>query len=82
VFYLSGNESVKFFNRFTVRRVEGGNHNPYIEDEQTTQWPKEKVQMYCRWRFKDSVGLTPTHFCACLKPGLGLATLYVVIFYV
>ena len=22
----------------------GGNHNPYIEEEQRTQWPKEKVQ--------------------------------------
>jgi hypothetical protein len=21
-----------------------GNENPYIEEEQTTQWPKEKVQ--------------------------------------
>jgi hypothetical protein len=21
-----------------------GNHNPYNEEEQTTQWPKEKVQ--------------------------------------
>jgi hypothetical protein len=21
-----------------------GNQKPYIEDEQTTQWPKEKVQ--------------------------------------
>jgi len=21
-----------------------GNHNSYIEEEQTTQWPKEKVQ--------------------------------------
>jgi hypothetical protein len=21
-----------------------GNHNPYIEEEQTTQWPKEKEQ--------------------------------------
>ena len=21
-----------------------GNHNPYIEEEQTTQWPKEKAQ--------------------------------------
>jgi hypothetical protein len=21
-----------------------GNQNPYIEEEQTTQWPKEKVQ--------------------------------------
>jgi hypothetical protein len=24
----------------------GGNQNPYIEEEQTTQWPKEKVQKY------------------------------------
>jgi hypothetical protein len=23
-----------------------GNHNPYIEEEQTKQWPKEKVQKY------------------------------------
>ena len=22
----------------------GGNQNPYIEEEQTTQWPKEKGQ--------------------------------------
>ena len=22
----------------------GGNQNPYIEEEQTIQWPKEKVQ--------------------------------------
>jgi len=22
----------------------GGNQNPHIEEEQTTQWPKEKVQ--------------------------------------
>ena len=21
----------------------GGNQNPYIEEEQTTQWPKEKL---------------------------------------
>jgi hypothetical protein len=25
-------------------RYQRGNHNPYIEEEQTTQWPKEKVQ--------------------------------------
>ena len=24
--------------------TKGGNHNPYIEEEQTTQWPKEKGQ--------------------------------------
>jgi hypothetical protein len=31
----------------TLRRVwryQRGNQNPYIEEEQTTQWPKEKVQ--------------------------------------
>jgi hypothetical protein len=31
----------------TIRRVwryQRGNHNPCIEEEQTTQWPKEKVQ--------------------------------------
>jgi hypothetical protein len=27
-----------------VLRYQRGNHNPYIEEEQTTQWPKEKVQ--------------------------------------
>ena len=27
-----------------VGRYQRGNQNPYIEEEQTTQWPKEKVQ--------------------------------------
>jgi hypothetical protein len=33
--------------RRRVRRVwryQRGNQNPYIEEEQKTQWPKEKVQ--------------------------------------
>ena len=25
-------------------KIQRGNQNPYIEEEQTTQWPKEKVQ--------------------------------------
>ena len=25
-------------------KIPKGNQNPYIEDEQTTQWPKEKIQ--------------------------------------
>ena len=25
-------------------QIPKGNQNPYIEEEQTTQWPKEKVQ--------------------------------------
>ena len=27
-----------------VSRYQRGSQNPYIEEEQTTQWPKEKVQ--------------------------------------
>jgi len=27
-----------------AKRNQMGNQNPYIEEEQTTQWPKEKVQ--------------------------------------
>jgi hypothetical protein len=36
-----------FFVFYFVRRVwryQRGNQNPYIEEEQTTQWPNEKVQ--------------------------------------
>ena len=29
-----------------VGRYQRGNQNPYIEEEQITQWPKEKVQKY------------------------------------
>jgi hypothetical protein len=31
-------------NSFVEFRNQRGNQNPYIEDEQKTQWPKEKVQ--------------------------------------
>ena len=50
----------------------GGNHNTYIEDEQTTQWPKEKVQKDKQrstkhtHKTKDRVTQTP------LKPGVNL----------
>jgi hypothetical protein len=27
-----------------IWRYRRGNHNPYVEEEQTTQWQKEKVQ--------------------------------------
>ena len=46
-----------------------GNHNPYIEEEQTTQWSKEKVQKDKQrstkhtHKAKDRVTRTP------LKPG-------------
>jgi hypothetical protein len=35
------------YQQLCIRRVwryQRGNQNPYIEEEQTTQWPKEKVQ--------------------------------------
>ena len=28
----------------SLKIPKGGNQNPYIEEEQTIQWPKEKVQ--------------------------------------
>ena len=31
-------------NRRSIWRYQRGNHNPYIEEEQTSQWPKEKGQ--------------------------------------
>ena len=38
---------IRLSNFVIIRRVwryQRGNQNPYIEEEQTTQWPKEKVQ--------------------------------------
>jgi hypothetical protein len=53
-----------------VWRYQRGNQNPYIEEEQTTQWLKEKVQKDKQWstkhayKTKDLVTRTP------LKTGL------------
>jgi hypothetical protein len=33
-------------------KYQRGNQNPYFEEEQTTQWPKEKVQMDKQWSTK------------------------------
>jgi len=33
-----------------VWRYQRGNQNQYIEEEQTTQWPKEKVQTVKTYR--------------------------------
>jgi hypothetical protein len=54
-------------DQISVRRVwryQSGNQNPYIEEEQTTQWPKEKVQKDKRstkhtHKIKDQVTRTP-----------------------
>jgi hypothetical protein len=48
-----------------VWRYQRGNQNPYIEEEHTTQWPKEKVQKDKQWytkhthRTKNRVTPTP-----------------------
>jgi len=53
---------------YIVRRVwryQRGNRNPYIEEEQTTQWPKEKIQKAKQrstkhtYKTKDRVTRTP-----------------------
>ena len=35
----------------SLKIPKGGNQNPYIEEEQTTQWPKEKVQKTINKRY-------------------------------
>jgi hypothetical protein len=38
---------IDFTKKTTTKKslkIPKGNQNPYIEEEQTTQWPKEKVQ--------------------------------------
>ena len=32
--------------RISLKIPKGGNQNLYIEEEQTTQWSKEKIQKY------------------------------------
>ena len=34
----------KYHSKKSLKIPKGGNQNPYIKEEQTTQWPKEKVQ--------------------------------------
>ena len=62
-----------FDSKFILRRVwryQGGNQNPYIKEEQTTQWPKEKAQKDKQqstkhtYKTKDRATRTP------LKPGV------------
>jgi hypothetical protein len=36
----------------TFWRYQRGNQNPYIEEEQTTQWQKERVQKDKQWSTK------------------------------
>jgi hypothetical protein len=49
----------------SLKIPKGGNQKPYIEEEQTTQWPKEKVQKDKQrstkhtYKTKDRVTRTP-----------------------
>jgi hypothetical protein len=48
-----------------IQRYQRGNQNPYIDQEQTTQWPKDKVQKDKQrstkhtYKTKDRVTRTP-----------------------
>jgi len=59
------NEMIYYIYIWRVWRYQRGNHNPYIEEEQTTQWPKEKVQKDKQgstkhtYKTKDRVTRTP-----------------------
>ena len=52
-------------NKKSLKIPKGGNQNPYIEEEQTTQWPKEKIQKDKQrstkhtYKTKDRVTRTP-----------------------
>jgi hypothetical protein len=51
--------------KMSLKIPKGGNQKPYIEEEQTTQWPKEKVQKDKQrstkhtYKTKDRVTRTP-----------------------
>jgi hypothetical protein len=47
-----------------------GNQNPYIEEEQTTQWPKEKVQkgkQRSRKQIYKTTYIIFDHFARCIR---------------
>ena len=41
---LLANVCFMVYYKKSLKIPKGGNQNPYIEEEQTTQWSKEKVQ--------------------------------------
>ena len=54
------------------RRYQRGNQNPYIEEEQTTQWPKEKLELSSRGHYK----LQPLRKWHLVNNDAGLTTCY------
>ena len=64
--YIINNSEVNTVRSWErVCRYQSGNQKPYIEEEQTTQWPKEKVQKDKQrstkhvYKSKDRVTQTP-----------------------
>jgi len=53
-----------------VWRYQRGNQNPYIEEEQTTQWPKEIVQKEKQWSTKHTHIIKDRVTRTTLKPGV------------
>jgi len=57
--------AINIWNKYRVWRYQRGNQNPYIEEVQTTQRPKEKVQKDKKrstkhtYKTKDRVTRTP-----------------------
>jgi hypothetical protein len=68
IFWAQSNISLR-----RVWRYQRGNQNPYIEEEQRTQWPKEKVQKDKQrstkhtYKIKDRVTRTPVKTGAKLR---------------
>ena len=64
-----------------VWRYQSGNQNPYIEEKQKTQWPKEKVQKYKQrstkhtYKIKDIVMRTPLKYRG-INSGIVCLTVY------
>ena len=46
---ISTTTTFVYENKKSLKIPKGGNQNPFIEEEQTTQWPKEKVQKDKQW---------------------------------
>jgi hypothetical protein len=65
--YVSAERLLIYYCKKSLKIPKGGNQNPYIEEDQTTQCPKEKVQKNkqrstkhtCTYKTKDRVTRTP-----------------------
>jgi hypothetical protein len=52
---MNGLESVypRRTDNTMAKRYQRGNQNPYIQEEQTTQWPKGQKMIYKEIQFQD-----------------------------